>query len=112
MSKIRHRQIRTLSYEYPSGHSIRSHAHVEHQRVYASTGVMTVHTPQGSWVVPTHRAVWVPGKTEHSIQIAGRVAMRTLYLIPGLSRSLPVGCQVLSVSPLLREIILCAVEVG
>jgi AraC-like DNA-binding protein len=38
--------------------------------------------------------------------------MRTLYLAPRLSRSLPAGCQVLSVSPLLRELILHAVALG
>ena len=30
------------------------------QLVYAVHGVLTVHTPDGSWVVPPHRAAWVP----------------------------------------------------
>jgi AraC-like DNA-binding protein len=113
MSKKRQMaHVTTLAYDYPAGHFIEPHTHVEHQLIYASSGVMTVHTPRGSWVVPVHRAVWVPGKTEHSIQISGMVAMRTLYLAPRLSRSLPVGCQVLSVSPLLRELVLHMVELG
>ena len=38
--------------------------------------------------------------------MTGRVRMRTVYLRPGLSRGLPARCSVLSVSPLLRELVL------
>jgi AraC-like DNA-binding protein len=111
MSKIR-QAVRSLAYDYSSGHVIAPHTHEEHQLVYASSGVMTVHTPQGAWVVPTHRAVWVPGRTTHSIRIAGTVAMRTLYLSPRLRGAWPTGCQVFDVPPLLRELILHAVALG
>jgi AraC-like DNA-binding protein len=112
MSRKRQPDVRTLAWEYPSGHVIRPHRHREHQLVYAASGVMTVHTPSGSWVVPPHRGVWVPGAVEHSIQISGAVAMRTLYIRPSVARALPLECRVLDVSPLLREIILHAVELG
>jgi AraC-like DNA-binding protein len=42
----------------------------------------------------------------------GAVSMRTLYLRPGLAPRLPGGCTVLSVTPLLRELIVEAVRIG
>jgi len=85
---------------------IRSHFHDRDQLVYASRGVMTVRTSEGAWVVPTHRAVWIPALVPHTITMSGTVAMRTLYLKPRLAKSLPRECCVVNVSPLLRELIL------
>ena len=118
MSKTRHRLARptrlratTLAWDYRDGQDIPGHQHAWHQLVYATTGVMTVQTPEGSFVVPPHRGVWVPGGTWHAIEISGAVSMRTLYLWKGL-RGLPRSCQVLNVSPLLRELITHAVRLG
>ncbi len=97
--------------EYANGRVIRTHSHPWHQLVYASRGVMTVRTPDGAWVVPPHRGVWVPAHTRHSIQMSGAVSMRTLYLVPRLGASIPNRCRVVGISPLVRELILRIVEV-
>ena len=73
---------------------------------------MTVTTSGGAWVVPTHRAVWIPKGTAHTISMSGDVAMRTLYLRPRLATSLPRECCVVSVSALLKELILHACACG
>lgn len=104
--------IRSLAAEPSSGFKIHKHSHTWHQLIYASRGVMTVNTSTGSWVVPSRRAVWVPAYVEHEVEMSASVSMRTLYLRPGLSPALPQGCCVVSVSPLLRELILRAVELG
>ena len=65
-------------------------------------------TDVGTWVVPTHRAVWIPAPVAHSITMSGTVSMRTLYLRPRLERGLPRSCCVVNVSPLLRELVLHA----
>src|SRR5260370_39266728 len=99
-------QVRTgIVPEYSDGYVIKTHSHPWHQLVYASQGVMTVRTPEGAWVVPIHRGVWVPADTRHSIQMSGAVSLRTLYLAPRLSRSLPAKPRVISSSPLPRELI-------
>jgi AraC-like DNA-binding protein len=104
-------QVRTGTVpEYPHGHVIKPHSHPWHQLVYASQGVMTVRTPEGAWVVPVHRGVWVPAGTRHSIHMSGPVSLRTLYLLPRLSSSLPDEPRVIGISPLLRELILRIVE--
>jgi len=94
-----------LGGEYRNGQVIRPHSHPWHQLTYASHGVMTVRTPEGTWVVPPHRAVWVPAGTRHSVQMSGPVSMRAVYVVPGLGAPLPDRCRVLSVSTLLRELI-------
>lgn len=106
------RTVEVLAHDYPSGHRIKPHHHDRHQLVYARSGVMTVQTPDGTWVVPPHRAVWIPRDVTHAIEISGPVAMRTLYLGGPAPRALPDGCRLLGVSPLLRELILHAVERG
>lgn len=100
--------ITTLTHDYPAGHVVPSHFHDRDQLVYASSGVMTVRTRDGTWVVPPHRAVWIPAAVPHTITMSGTVAMRTLYLMPRLARTLPRDCCVVNVSPLLKELILHA----
>ena len=75
------------------------------QLLYATTGVMTVVTEVGTWVVPPHRAVWVPSGLDHHIDLTGRVQLRSLYLAQGLGPDLP-GCRAVNVTPLLRELVL------
>ncbi|MGE5114185.1 MAG: AraC family transcriptional regulator [Acidobacteriaceae bacterium] len=104
--------IATLTHEYPAGHLIPSPFHNRGQLVYATRGIMTVHTTEGTWVVPTHRAVWIPGGIPHSIGMSGPVSMRTLYLVHRLAKALPRTCCVVNVPPLLRELILHACGFG
>ena len=85
------------------------HQHRRAQLVYASSGVMTVTTPQSSHAVPPQRAVWVPGGVGHQIEARSKVSMRTLYIDPQSASPLPTEVLMLEVSPLLRELILEAV---
>lgn len=91
--------------DYASGDLIHCHRHADGQVIFATTGVMTVTTAAGQWVVPPQRAVWVPPNVTHAIRMTGAVAMRTLYLGAAARASLPDTCAVLHVSPLLRELI-------
>ncbi len=103
--------ITTLTHDYPAGHVVPLHFHDRDQLVYASQGVMTVRTRNGTWVVPPHRAVWIPAEIPHTITMSGLVAMRTLYLKPRLAKGLPRDCCVINVSTLLKELILHACTV-
>jgi AraC-like DNA-binding protein len=101
-------QITTFARDYAPGSVVPLHFHDRDQVVYASGGVMTVRTSDGTWVVPSYRSVWIPAMVSHTITMSGKVAMRTLYLQPRLARALPRSCCVLGVSPLFRELILHA----
>ena len=104
--------IRSLALTVPSGFHIPTHTHDWAQLIYATSGVMSVQTGAGTWVVPSQRAVWVPADAEHAIDATGVVAMRTLYFRPGMVPSQPDSCVVMNVSPLLRELVLETVRIG
>jgi AraC-like DNA-binding protein len=104
------RRLASIAFDYPTGYRIPVHHHAKAQLVFASCGVMTVTTADGSWVVPPQRAVWVPGGTDHRIAMSGAVSMRTLYFSRDVSARLPARCCVMGVSPLLRELVLRAVD--
>lgn len=104
--------MRSLALRLPPDHYIPPHAHEWPQLVYATEGVMTVDTDAGAWVVPPHRAVWIPSGFEHAVGMTGSVRMRTLYLRPDLAHDLPASCSVIHVTPLLRELILEVIRRG
>src|SRR5258705_7020545 len=104
------RPLEGLAAEYAPGAEIPLHQHPVAQLLYASSGVMTVTTEHGTWVVPPERAVWVPARVGHAIRMTGRVSMRTIYLSDALGALAGNACCVVQVSALLRESILRAVE--
>ena len=98
--------VRSLAIDYRGGTRLDRHQHHWPQLVYAARGVMTVQVEEGLWVVPSHRAVWIPAETVHEIEMTGSVGMRTVYLSPQLAMQLPSRCVAIEVSGLLRELIL------
>ena len=104
--------VRSLAAGYLSGAILDRHSHDWVQLAYASEGVMSVQTDEGTWVVPPNRAVWIPAGVGHSIAMSGKVSMRTIYFLPTLVTTFPHRCCVIEVSPLLRELILRAVALG
>lgn len=104
------RPIVAMAKEFCSGHVIARHHHERAQLLYASAGVMTVKTDSGIWVVPPQRAVWIPAHTLHQIEMSGRLSMRTLYIDAKLFCGPSDDCCVVSISALLRELILQAVR--
>ena len=97
--------VTALAFDFAQGHVIPEHSHPEDQLVYACQGVMTVRTGAGTWVVPARRAVWIPAKMPHSVQMSGAVSMRTVYLRARMARRLPRTCCVVNVSLLLQHLI-------
>lgn len=103
-------QVATVAAEFGNRQVLPEHYHPEDQLIFASHGVMTLRTSPGIWVVPPLRAVWIPAKIPHSVEMSGCVSMRTLYFLPGLMRFPRAKCSVIHVSSLLRELILHACE--
>jgi len=73
---------------------------------------MTVRTPSGSWLVPPHRAVWIPAEFKHALQMTGKVQLKFVYIRPDLAVRLPSTCCVIVPTPLLRELIVEIVRIG
>lgn len=106
------RAVSGIAADFKDGERLARHRHRRAQLVYAVEGVMTVKTETGLWVVPPLRAVWLPPGVAHSIRMTGRVRMRTVYFDPDILEraATPVRCCVLTVSPLMRELIVRIVE--
>jgi AraC-like DNA-binding protein/quercetin dioxygenase-like cupin family protein len=105
---------RALSTTYSSGYLMQPHQHAAHQLLFASSGAMTVTGDRTSWMIPPGRAVLIPAGILHSIRMWGDVAMRSLYF-PVNAPAPAFGattCRVISVSPLLREVILRVAEMA
>ena len=71
--------VHMVAHNYKKGVRLDTHMHREAQLVYAARGTMQVTTPKGRWLVPPDRAVWVPARFEHSIDVLADIEMRTLY---------------------------------
>ena len=62
------------------------HTHRRAQLTWALTGVMTVTAAEAIWVVPPHRALWIPAGIVHALRTTSPVAMRFLFIEPGAAR--------------------------
>lgn len=102
------RPLVPYAHDYAHGDSEPWHHHSCAQLIHTLSGVVRVDTAQGSWIVPPSRGVWLPAFTRHALQITGKVAARTLFVDPLARADLPAGCQVVQISPLLRELIVSA----
>ena len=96
--------------EYPERHKVPRHRHRRSQFLYAASGIMVVATDAGRWIVPPERAVWIPAGVHHEVFALGPVSTRSLYVDSGLSAALPDECRVLGVAPLVRHLLLAAVD--
>ena len=78
--------LHLIANHYRRGTRLDTHMHREAQLVYAARGTMQVTTPKGRWLVPPDRAVWVPARLAHAIDVLAGIEMRTL----------PLNCHLLS----------------
>ena len=103
------RAVVAIGNDYPPGHVLPAHAHRRAQLLYGATGVMHVVTRDGNWVVPPQRAVWIPAGVTHQVRMWD-VSTRSVYVEPGAARADQGACEVIEVSPLLRQLLLDAVD--
>jgi AraC-like DNA-binding protein/quercetin dioxygenase-like cupin family protein len=106
------RQVVAVGNDYPAGFVLKPHSHKRGQCLYAITGVVTVITAEGSWVVPPGRALWIPAGISHEVHMNGPTTIRSAYIQPDAATSagLSEHCSVLSVSPLLHALLQEAVD--
>ena len=115
---MRHRRpdgsvwVRTFPLTLIHDHTLPVHTHDWDQLTYAAAGVLRLSTADAAWVVPPHRAVWVPAGVAHTEQMFAPVSVRTLYFAPRIASALPRECRTLNISTLLRELILHVSRLG
>ncbi|MGI5125412.1 AraC family transcriptional regulator [Pseudonocardia sp. CA-107938] len=82
-----------------------AHSHGEHQLVWAARGAVGVRTGDGTFVLPTSLALWVPAGVEHATGAVDALDLRGIYLAPERCPVTWTEPTVVAVSPLLRELL-------
>ncbi|MFF7707746.1 helix-turn-helix domain-containing protein [Pseudomonas sp. NPDC007930] len=82
-----------------------AHRHGWVQFSYAISGVLGVHTEQGSYFAPPQWGVWIPAGLDHTVTTSMQAEMRSLYVADAAAPWALARCRVLEVTPLARELI-------
>lgn len=96
-----------LSYAWKAGgpHRAAAHSHARGHIIHPESGVYWVVTPEGTWLVPTGQAIWIPPRIFHEVYSNGPVSARVLFVDPAYAEALPARCGTVEVSSLLAELI-------
>jgi AraC-like DNA-binding protein len=100
-----------VSSHWPSRSEKARHTHSRHQLMYSQKGVIHVSTPTGSWILPPTRSIWISGGIPHALVVKRPVELITLWVArdaPGAPHW--TGCNIVSVSPLVRELLMVCSE--
>lgn len=89
---------------YPAGHVDAFGSRDRALVVYVLTGVMSAVTEVASYVLPPHRAIWLPAGTVHEISCRGPVTFNLVQIDPDMPGQLN-EARVFDVSLLVRALI-------
>ncbi|MDT9000321.1 helix-turn-helix transcriptional regulator [Paucibacter sp. APW11] len=81
------------------------HRHRRGQLFCVGSGLMQVHTRQGSWLMPAQRAGWIPAGLEHRVSVSGVLSGWSVLIVPQRCGELPQQPCVLAVSELMRALV-------
>jgi AraC-like DNA-binding protein len=81
------------------------HRHMKGQILLVQRGALSCEVEGGLWIVPPRSAVWIPGGALHAIKLTGAFEGFAAFIDPVVSRELPEVCCAVSVTPLLRELL-------
>ncbi len=99
------RPVRLLARDLQRGQMLAAHSHPWAQVTYALEGIVRVSAGNRSWIVPPLRAIWIPPDLRHEVVTLEQTRLRVLYIDAGHAPFSGRDCEVLDVSPLLRELI-------
>jgi AraC-like DNA-binding protein len=90
-----------------AGHELAAHRHDDAQLLLVTHGLISCEVSTGLWMVPPQCAMWIPAGMEHSLRGGvGNLQLYCVYIRPELIRPLPRECCTLTISPLLRELVI------
>jgi AraC-like DNA-binding protein len=86
------------------------HRHAKGQVVLVQRGALSCEVEGGLWVVPPRSAIWIPGGALHAIKISGTLEGYGAFIASDVGAALPTGCCAISVTPLMRELLIRAAQ--
>jgi AraC-like DNA-binding protein len=93
---------------FKAGHDTGVHAHPRAQLLYPVSGVMHIEALPLTFVVPPSTALFLPANLMHRISMEGAVELRTLFLLENAIARIGNKPKVITLTPLLRELIIAA----
>jgi AraC-like DNA-binding protein len=81
------------------------HNHVRGQFWCVESGLVHIHTARGSWLLPPHRAGWMPPGEMHTVTLSGTMRGWGIFLAPDVCTQLPDHPCVIGVTPLMQELV-------
>ncbi|HYD95445.1 MAG TPA: helix-turn-helix transcriptional regulator [Noviherbaspirillum sp.] len=105
------RPVRLVARDLDASELLAAHSHAWGQVTYALDGVVRVTVGNSSWIVPPLRAIWVPPKQVHEVATLEKARLRAVYVHADSAPFHGSQCEVLEVSPLLRELIVALTQV-
>jgi AraC-like DNA-binding protein len=102
------RPVVTYGFAVPSLDGVEkgAHRHVKGQLLLVQRGALSCEVEDGLWVVPPRSAVWIPGDALHSIKASGTLEGYNAFIDPNVGAALPRTICTVSVTPLLRELLI------
>lgn len=93
-------------------HRMTRHAHPRAQIVVPLAGTYWAVTPDASWVLPPHQALWIPSRAPHDMFSNTPIRALILFVDEAHAHAMPRECVVVNVSPLLKAMFVKVVENG
>lgn len=86
------------------------HSHARGQLFCVESGLVHVRTKQGSWLLPPHRAGWVPPGALHRASVTGAASGWSVLVTPASCKLLPKQPCVVGISELMQALVKRAVS--
>lgn len=84
------------------------HSHARGQVFCVESGLVHVRTRHGSWLLPPHRAGWIPPGQAHSVSISGAMSGWSVLLTAAACVDLPAQPCVVGINELMRALVVRA----
>ena len=80
------------------------HSHHRGQLLCIDEGLIQVKTDEGTWILPPHRAGWIPPGAMHSVYFCGSLKGRSLLFTPESCERFPMRPCVIQMSDVLKAL--------
>lgn len=82
------------------------HHHAKSQLLLVQRGALSCEVEGGLWIVPPRSAIWIPGGAVHAMKVTGALEGYGAFVASNVGTRLPATCCAVSVTPLLRELLI------
>ena len=94
------RPILSFAWNADGPHRAATHRHPRAHIIEVLSGSMWATTPEGSWLVPTGQAIWIPPHVFHRVHSHGAASARMLFVDERHATNLPTVAGTVEVSSL------------